>query len=651
MDPASAQPAPRPLWLGPIVFLLALLPYAQTFSFDFINYDDQLYVTDNTFVKRGLTRESILWAFTSVKQGGNYHPLTWLSHELDSTLTSALGISIGDPGSAALPHLHNALLHALAAWFLYRFLRASTGYTTRSAVAAILFAVHPLRVESVAWVAERKDVLSACFAFATMWAYVLYVRRGASVRGPHYSLVFVLYVLGLLAKPMLVTLPVLMLLLDHWPLRRTSWSQTIANDASRVASGKTDVTWETSRGVPPTSEFPATKWPKLIGEKLPLLALSLASCVLTILAQSNAGAVRSFERAPLLLRLGNAIIAYGWYLWRTLVPAKLIPLYPLPQTISIASLLIATLALIAITTFVVAQRTPRPYLPVAWLWYLGALVPVIGLVQVGEQAYADRYSYLPTAALITAAVWLASDWLLTRLRRPELAAALVVLLVIVWSLLSFVQAGRWRDSVTLFEYAVKTGPQNWLVNYNLGQALLAEQGAGDARERTVRSIDAFERALKFKPDSAETHNNLGQALFQIGRVDEAIAHYKDAIRHDPRNAAAYTNLGAALSSTGKVIDGVTHYRIALSIDETYLAARYNLAIDLVKLKQFDDAIDTYGAVINAVPHFQPAWRGLGEAYLGAGRTEEAATALRKAIELNPGDATAAALLARATAGK
>ena len=641
MDHASAQPAPRPLWLGPIVFILALLPYAQSFSFGFINYDDQIYVTDNAFVKQGLTRESILWAFTSVKQGGNYHPLTWLSHQLDSTIS---------PGSAALPHVHNALLHALAAWLFYRFLRATTGFTTRSAVAAILFAVHPLRVESVAWVAERKDVLSACFAFATMWAYVLYARRGASVRGPHFSLVFVLYGLGLLAKPMLVTLPMLLLLLDHWPLRRTPWSRSITGGVA-LASGESPE----SRGVSAPSDLPNAPpretWLKLLAEKLPLLALAVGSCALTILAQSNAGAMRTFERAPLLLRLGNAVIAYGWYLRRTLVPAGLIPLYPLPSEIPIAPFLIAAVALAAITVFVISQRARRPYLLVGWLWYLGALVPVIGLVQVGEQAYADRYSYLPTALLIAAAVWLASEWVVTRLRRPELAAMAVSLLVVVWSLLSFVQAGRWRDSVTLFEYAVKTGPQSWLVNYNLGQALLAEQGVGDARERSQRAIDAFERALKFKPESAETHNNLGQALFQIGRVDDAIAHYKDAIRHDPRNVAAYTNLGAALSSTGKIAEGVTHYRIALSIDESYLAARYNLAIDLVKLKQFDDAIDTYGAVINAVPYFQPAWRGLGEAFLGAGRPDEAATALRKALELNPGDAAAAALLARATAGK
>ena len=495
--------------LGVCLFLAAIVwvVFGQTLHHEFVNFDDDAYVYENPEVSRGLTLQGIIRAFARF-HADNWHPLTWISHMLDCQFYGL------NPGGH---HLTNILLHTTAAILLFLVLRRMTGFLWRSAFVAAVFAIHPLRVESVAWVAERKDVLSGVFFMLTLGAYVRYARRPWSFA--RYGLVLLLFALGLMSKPMLVTLPFVLLLLDYWPLNR----------------------------------FAGSAVPKrLILEKLPLLGLAGASGVVTFFAQT--GAIRSFDEISLPLRVGNAFISYVTYLGQMFWPSGLAVLYPFPANgWPLREMILAPALLILISAGVFVLRKSRPYLLVGWLWYLVMLAPVIGILQVGSQARADRYTYLPQIGLCLMLTWAAADlcarWRCSRLILGGLSTVILAALIYC----AHVQASYWRNSESLWTHTLACTSGNFIAHNNLGNALFQKGKVDDA-------IAHYKKALQINPDDADAHNNLGIALRQKGKVDEAIAHYKKALQINPDDAEAHNNLGAALFQKGKVDEAIAHYQ-------------------------------------------------------------------------------------------
>ena len=482
--------------LGLILAIFAV--YSPVGSFDFTTYDDNLYVTDNAHVQAGLTPESIRWAMTAVV-ASNWMPVTLLSHMLDCQLFHQ---------QSGMHHLVNVLLHMLATLLLFASLMRATGSRWPSAWVAMLFAVHPLHVESVAWVAERKDVLSACFWFLGLYAYVRYVER-PGVRG--YLLVVLAFCLGLMAKPMLVTFPFTLLLLDVWPLRR-AWS------------------------------------PWILWEKLPLIALSAVVSCVTYFAQRETAAVQTFS---LPVRIANALISYVVYLGQMVWPARLAVLYPYQQSPAMWQAAAAAAVLLAVSAAVIFAWRRRPYLAVGWFWYLGTLVPVIGLVQVGLQARADRYMYIPMIGLLLMLAWSAAElqpkWWLALAAGAACVACISI---------ARVQTDYWQNSETLFDRAIDVTKDNYVAEYNLGNYLMNSRRGSEA-------IPHFEAALRVKPDYPEAESNLGMVLGNIpGRMPEAIPHFEAAVRLKPDLLPAQYNLAVALEQTpGRKSEALAHYEV------------------------------------------------------------------------------------------
>jgi tetratricopeptide (TPR) repeat protein len=517
----------RDLLAGGGLFLSTLLVFGGVRGHPFLNCDDQVYVYKNPHVLGGLTRENAAWAFTTF-HAANWHPLTWLSLQLDATLFGA--------DRAAGFHLTNVLLHAANAVLLFLALRGMTGALWRSALAAALFGLHPLRVESVAWIAERKDVLSGLFGMLALCAYAGYARRPGPGR---YALVSAALLLGLLAKPMLVTLPFVLLLLDYWPLRRTA--------ASR----------------PPDSPDPGTSLasvPRLVLEKAPLFLLAAASCAVTLVAQARGGAVRSLEVVPLPDRVAGALTAYVAYLGQTIWPVDLAPFYPLRRVPLLSAEALGCAALLAAVTALCLWGWRRwPYLPVGWFWYLGTLVPVVGLVQVGIQARADRYTYLPSVGLFLAGVWGAAD-LLGRLPAPAraLRAALAAAAVLLCAAGTRAQLDYWSDNVRLWEHTLDvTGPVNAPAQCGLGDALIDAGRPADA-------IPHLEVSCRVMPDLARHHLLLGQALAAVGRDPEAAEELAEGLRGEPGDRPRRLLLAQALAGAGRTEDALRQFLAALS---------------------------------------------------------------------------------------
>jgi hypothetical protein len=442
--------------------------YAQVARFDMITFDDLSYVRFNPHVNTGLTADNIAWAMTGVHRS-NWHPLTWISHMIDVEL-------FGD--WAGGHHLHNVLLHMINAWLLMAVLVRLTGDRWRSFVVAALFALHPSHVESVAWIAERKDVLSTCFGFAALWCWVSYVRG----RQPRlsYAAMCVLFACSLMSKSMLVTLPCVMLLLDVWPLRRFGLRAVI--------------------------------------EKLPLAALSAIACAIILWAQSRGEAVVPLDHLDIEERLVMAIYGYGHYLWMTVWPVDLIVFYRRPDEWPLGQIVVALSVMVALTIAVIKLRRTHPAALIGWLWFLGMLVPVIGLIAVGAQAYADRYTYVPTVGLFIAFAWLVP--------KPRYVAPPVIVML---AALCFVQVGHWRDTFTLFDHALAVDPQSYRARIILGKAHFT---AGDL----ARSERDFRLAAELQPHHPEPHRLLGDLYRQAGRTDDAITAYEEALkrqRHDP----------------------------------------------------------------------------------------------------------------------
>jgi tetratricopeptide (TPR) repeat protein len=557
--------------------LAVLAVYGQTWHAGFTNFDDPSYVADNTWVRRGLTVGGVMWAFTSTEQA-NWHPLTWLSHMLDTQLFGA---------NAGGHHLTSVALHLVNTLMLFFVLRRMTSAPMRSAMVAALFALHPLHVESVAWIAERKDVLSTSFLFAALGAYAAYARRPRAAR---YVLILVLFALGLMAKPMLVSFPFLLLLLDYWPLRRRTRPMLLA------------------------------------AEKLPLVVLSIAVSAVTLHVQRTARDVAGAY--PMPLRLANAALSYVRYVRKALWPVDLAPFYPYAHALAPAAVGGALLLLAGATIAAVVVRRRRPELFVGWFWYVGTLVPVIGLVQVGRQAMADRYTYVPLVGLFIAAVWVAGDafaWARPRPLAPVLASVVVLGLC---AGASVRQVSYWRDSVRLFEHALAVTDDNYVAALQIGVQRDAE---GEPEEAARR----YAEALRMKPDYPEAHNDLGLLLARRGDLGAAMQHYDEALRLAPLYADAHYNRGMLLHTTGALDAAADQYRQVLAIIPSYAKASNNLGLVLYGQQRNDAALAQLAYAVALWPDFLDARINYGIVLRATGQLDAALEQYMEALRIAP----------------
>lgn len=542
-----------------IVATLAI--YWQAGNHEFVSYDDPTYVTENRFVQKGLTLESISWAFTAT-HASNWHPLTWLSHMLDCQL---FGLNPG------MHHLTSLLLHIASSILLFLVFRRMTGALWCSAFVAALFALHPLHVESVAWVAERKDVLSAFFWLLTMWSYTWYVERSGINR---YLLVLLFFIMGLMSKPMLVTLPFVLLLLDYWPLGRFQLGQ----------SGNYKIL-----------DIPKSPVRRLILEKVPFFVLAMISSVVTFIVQQSGGAVSSLDAIPLKIRTANALVSYVSYIGKMIWPHKLEVIY-LHHMLPGWQVAGACLLLLSVSLLVVRIVKKHPYLAVGWLWYLGTLVPVIGLVQVGVQSMADRYTYIPLIGLFIIIAWgvpeLVARWRHNKIGLTILAVSLLsVLMATTWT-----QVRYWKNSITLFQHAIDVTANNCVAHNSLGMAL-AEQGD------TTKAIEHYYEALRIQPGLVIVHNNLGNIMAKQGKLREAIKYYSEAVRIKPDYAKARYNLGIVLAHQGKFREAIKHYSEAVRIKPGYAMAHFKLGFALAQQGSFGEAISHYSKAVRLNPDF------------------------------------------------
>ncbi len=632
-------------WAPSLLLLTVLVVYARVATFGFVNYDDPAYTFENPHVNVGLTTSGIIWAFTQ-SYAANWHPLTWISHMLDFQMFGA---------QSGMQHLTNLLLHAATTLLLFFFLKKITGSIGCGLFVAFGFALHPLHVESVAWISERKDVLSTLFFVLTLWAYVDYARDPRPVR---YLWVVGLFVCALLSKQMTVTLPLVALVLDFWPLRRGLDIRTA------------------------------------IKEKVPLIALSLGAAIIAFLVQRGGGAVSSFEKVPWSLRLMNVPVAYATYLVQFVWPLNLAIFYPYDPSPDWWKPVAATIALIAISIFAWNQRANRPYLLAGWLWYLITLLPVAGIIQIGAQAHADRYTYIPFIGILIALARGARDVIGTPAR--YLASAVAIF----WVVLTWIQIGYWSDSIALFQHAIEVTRDNYVAyndlgfalsaagklpeaivayresvrsqpsyadaHYNLGTALMDTPGrqADAIREmQTALKLDPnnakarnnmgkllaqgsapapdqvehFEAALRGDPNQVEAHINLANALGQQGKFEDALREYQIALRLDPSRAITHVDMANALASMpGRIDEAMAEYRAAIKIAPDLAAAHFNFANTLAQIGRADDALAEYRLAIKADPHLVQAHNDLGVLLAQMpGRMEEAIAEFEAAIQQQP----------------
>lgn len=581
----------RDIWVCFLLVAATLVVYIQVINHGFVSFDDSVYVTKNRHVKAGLALESVTWAFTTTYVS-NWHPLTWISHMFDYELYGL------NPGGH---HLTNLLFHIANTLLLFFVFRKMTADVWRSGFIAALFALHPLHVESVAWIAERKDVLSTFFWLLTMWCYIGYTQRP---RVSRYLVMLLFFSLGLLAKPMLVTLPFVLLLLDYWPLGRIRFEHTGGVSQKKIVLG-------------------------LLGEKLPLFVLAEFSSVATFLAQKQGGAVASLEVISLKARIFNALISYVNYMGKMLWPSELAVFYPHPVTLSWWEVAGAGLLLGAIFFLAIKFIKQRPYFIVGWLWYLGTLVPVIGLVQVGSQSMADRYTYIPLVGLFIIIVWGVPELATRRARKklwlPTLATlSIILLMVVAWK-----QVRYWQNSITLFEHTLEVTANNYLAHNALGVAL--------GNSRLDEAKEHYLKALRINPDYMEAHNNLGIALEMQGLRDEAISHFLEALRIKPNDMKAHYNLGNILLKQGQIDKAVKHYLKVLFIKADFEGAYNNLGNILLKQGRYDIAVEYYLEALRINPDLAETHNNLGVALFRKGDRAGAVNHFREALRINPDD--------------
>lgn len=534
-------------WLGLLLAAATLALYWPATRYDFVALDDDQYVYDNPWVTHGLDWSTAKWAMTST-YAANWHPLTWVSHLLDASIYGR------QPGG---PHFTNVVLHALNALLLFVVLLRLTGALWPSWIAAALFAWHPLRVESVAWISERKDLLCGLFWMLTLWAYVRYVEEfkvQSSKFKVFYALALLFFVLGLLSKPMIVTLPFVFLLVDYWPLQRR-WSLT---------------------------------------DKWPFFLVAGASCAVTFVAQHSWGAIKSFEQAPFLLRASNIPLAYVTYMGKTLWPTHLCALYPLPDKAPLLAAAISVLLLAAMSVLAVRWRREYPWILVGWLWFLGTLVPVIGLVQVGGQAWADRYTYLPSIGLFIMIAWSVQLWLSRRTAARGLVAGAAFLCLLACVLATEQQLPNWEGSLPLFGRIV--------ANY---------------------------------PDCAGAQNGMGLALSFVGRKSEAIEHFREALRLQPGSVHAHYNLGIELADAGKLEEAMTNFNEAIKLNPRSEQLHNNIGVILAREGKLQEALEQFQRAIELNPRYPKPYFNCAKALEGLGRTNEAQANYQKAEQLDP----------------
>jgi tetratricopeptide (TPR) repeat protein len=583
-----------------------LLVYARVGNNEFVNWDDGVYVTENAQVQAGLSLQSIAWAWRATVTG-NWHPLTWMSLQLDWQLFGLKPWGF---------HLTNLLLHAANVMLLFHVLARMTQALWRSALVAALFALHPLHVESVAWAAERKDVLSTFLGLLTILAYLRYVERPTVGR---YGWMAAIYALGLTAKAMFVTLPFVLLLVDFWPLGRFGNASSQRGTAS------------TGRRSSRPLKSPAGQ---LIWEKLPLLLVALTSSVITFFAQRAEGSVVPMELLPFPTRLANTIISYVMYLAHTFWPVMLAAHYPHGQPELLSGAVLGSglfLAAVSAAAFVLRKRFP--YFLVGWLWYLGTLVPVIGLVQVGRQAMADRYTYVPLIGIFIVLSWGLAD-LVRWLQLPKAVPAFVATIALaICAVLTVGQIGLWRDSARLWEHTLAVTENNEIANYSLG-LLLAQQNKPRA------ALGFLEEAVKIRPTFGRAQNNLGVVLDQLGRPKEAIPHFIAALQLNGDDADAHNNLGTALQREGKTDQAMEAFRSAIQFNPNHSRAYYNLGLVFAGQGQFQSAATYLAQAIRIDPAFAMARSELGGVFIHMGKLDEAETQLREATRLRPAFANA-----------
>jgi len=623
-----------------LLILLIYIVFGQILQHEFINYDDNLYITENSVVQAGLNAKGIIWAFTDTNTG-HWHPLTWLSHMLDCQI---YGLNPRGHHSTSL------LLHILNTVLLLLILQKATGEFWKSLLVTSLFALHPLHVESVAWAAERKDVLSTFFWMLTILTYVFYSEKPRILL---YLLALLLFALGLMAKPMLVTLPFVLLLLDYWPLRRFQLEKQDIDSHSQT-QGSTQLGH---------SKFPVFR---LVLEKIPFFTLSAFSSFLAYIAAASVGTVESLESASLMMRLANGLTAYVSYIGKMLWPQNLAVFYPHPgSSLPGWQAIGAGLLLACVSIAVIRAARRHPYLPVGWLWYLGTLVPVIGLVQVGAQAIADRYTYVPLIGLFIMIAWGAFD-LVKGWRHRQVGLTLSAgLLLFGFTTCTWLQVHHWKNSTTLFQHALRLNSQNYLAHNNLGAALLKQGkieegvlhytraleinpnywlahsnlggylvGQGDV-EQAMRHCS---EAVRLKPDSPEAHNNLGLALVLQGRIEEAITHYSEALRLKPDSPEAHNNLGLALVLQGRIEEAITHYSEALRLKPEHADAHRNLGLALAQQGRLEEAMSHYSEAVRFKPEYVEAHLNLAAALAKQGKYKEALEHYQEAFRIKPHDA-------------
>ena len=639
-----------------LLILISFIAFGRIMANDFINFDDDIYITGNNYIKSGINTESIKWAFTS-SHAANWHPLTWLSHMLDWQLFGA---------NASGHHLVNLLLHIGSAILLFLFLNKTTGSLWPSAFVAAMFALHPLRVESVAWASERKDVLSMFLGMATIYVYALYVENHKLSK---YFLCLALFALSLLAKPMLVTLPFLLLLLDYWPLGR--WQKALKPQLlpvgnkgglvkNKAKQRKTNSTKYKKISIPLVDRSKTIR--SLLVEKLPFIFMAIASSIVTIWAQSNGGAVAYLEQLPFLDRILNAIVSYVQYLIKMFWPVNLVIFYPYRQFLPFWQVFGAASILLGVSIAVIYAIKKVPFLFVGWFWYLGTLVPVIGLMQVGFQSIADRYTYFPSIGIA-----IILTWGVIYLSKVKLRKIIIIPTVIILTALTFLtwqQCGYWKNSNSLFSHVLQATKDNYLAHNNLGLALAAEGKNEEAIAHYLKAIEINPyckahfnlgvalvaqgrieeaiAAIKLNPNQQEAHFGLsvvlvarGKNLVAQGRIEEAITHYLSAIKINSDNADAHCNLADVFVQQNKIDQAIEHFREAVRITPSSFAALNNLGVNLEKQLKHDEAIEYYRRAVQIEPKNPGIYFNLGVALGNKGELKEAANNFRLAIKIKP----------------
>jgi protein O-mannosyl-transferase len=576
--------------------------YIKVQNFDFVGYDDELYVTKNLHVQNGVTFEGIKWAFTTF-HSANWHPLTWLSHMLDYELYGL------DPSGH---HWTNVEFHIANTLLLFIILFRMTGAIWRSAFVAALFALHPLHVESVAWISERKDVLSTFFGLLTVAAYCRYAKKSSTT---NYLMIIICFSLGLMAKPMLVTLPFVLLLLDYWPLKRFQYQRDFYLESEKVDN---DV-------------IKKKQW--IILEKIPLFLLVVISCIVTFFAQKSEGAVKTLETFSLKTRVANALVSYVSYVFKTIWPHKLAVIYPHPgNTLPLWQIIGAALLIVAACCGAIWAAKKYPYIPVGLFWYFGTLIPVIGLVQVGDQAMADRYTYIPLIGIFIVVAWGISD-LFAKWRYQKLFLGVFVSIIIAaLTSKTFLQLRCWENAVSLFEHAIKVTENNYHAYNNLGTAL----GTIDPD----RAIAYYKEALKINPAYGFALYNLGTILIQKKDYHGAVLYLNKLLKLNPRHIDARNNLAKIFFLQSKPDEAISQYREILQIDSENADVNYNLAYVLSIQGKLDEAVLFYNETLRIDPEYSKAHYNLGNICLNQGKTTEAFMHYAEVVKIKPDDVQA-----------